>query len=272
MPPTPTTQRMGELHEIYLAEVFGGTKTKASGSQWTDPGDGANHHDDPFAFRWDGKSTKGRQIAITMEMVEKIIEQGGSERPALAFRWYGNEALTRVLHDWVACKAVDFSELLAAARESEGLRTELAGVRAAYEAVSQRMDELETLREALQRSTIVPPANMSPEGPAAVSASPGGSGGTSSIPAVPAYIPMLPWTIVHQVHLPSRVANSGVQYDAQGHQQTFTVDTVIIERALDSSNRPRLIINGARTPQGDLYVDGRLHTRVAVTRPDLEVG
>jgi hypothetical protein len=291
MPANPNTQRMAELHEIYLAdEVFGGTKTKASGSQWTDPADGANHHDEPFAFRWDGKSTRGRQIAVTQEMITKICEQAGGERPALAFRWYGNDALTQVLQDWVAVKGADFAELLEAARESMRLRAELENTREAHE---EALEALRVMRDCLslvvaERDHYRTKANAAGAtgsgGFAGTAGAAGGGGGGSPVNfrnvtvdldsgrQVPEYIPRLPWTIVNQVHLPGRIEIGGVHYDAAGHQQPFKARSVIVERSLGSGNRPRLVVNDSRVSNGDLYVDGVLRARVADDQPQIEVG
>jgi len=283
---------MGELHEIHLAEVFGGTKTKASGSQWTDPADGANHHDDPYAFRWDGKSTRAKSLAITLAMIEKIAEQAGGERPAIGLRWYGNDALTDVLADWVAVRDVDWSELLDAARKwadvqaviggaadvadsISALRGQVDGAQAMAARLGAELDALgeerDTLRERL--------ADLKPgQGGSASLSSFGAPGqevvaaGGGSLLAVPGYVPMLPWTVIHQVHLDDVVVNSGIHYGPKGYQQSFTVNTVIVERELGSSNRPRLVVNGHRVAQGALYVDGHLNTRVAASRPEIEAG
>ncbi|MCW2929898.1 MAG: hypothetical protein JWM19_860 [Actinomycetia bacterium] len=124
MPPTPANQKAGELHEIYLAEVNDGSKTRASGSKWFDQGDGRNNHDLPFAFCWDGKSTRGKQIAVTLEMIAKIREQAQGERPELGLRWYANENLDKVLEDWIAVPGDDWGEVLPAARKLAALEAE----------------------------------------------------------------------------------------------------------------------------------------------------
>lgn len=116
MPANPTTQRMGERHEEFLAEINGGTKTKSSGNQWHDQGDGRDAHDAPFAFCWDGKSTRGKQIAVTLDMIAKIREQAQGERPQIGLRWYGNDALDKVTEDWIAITAADFAEMKQDAR------------------------------------------------------------------------------------------------------------------------------------------------------------
>src|SRR5690348_13915581 len=125
MPPTPPTQQMGERHEKDVAEALGMVTTPGSGNG-KDKGDAHHHHDTPFAFRMDAKSTKGKQIAVTLAMLEKLREQAGGERPALPLRWYANEALTKVAEDWIAVTLMDFSELVADARDWAALLARLA--------------------------------------------------------------------------------------------------------------------------------------------------
>jgi len=109
--------RMGELHELHVAEVLGGRRARGSGNQWDDPGDGRHDHTkDMFAFAWDCKSTTGLSITITDKIIDKITDQAGGERPAIPLRWYGNQALTLVDQDWIAVRLDDFEELLLAAR------------------------------------------------------------------------------------------------------------------------------------------------------------
>jgi hypothetical protein len=115
--------KMGELHEVHLADVFGGRKSRGSGNQWDDPADGRNDHTrQALAFSWDGKSTTGSSITVSLAMIEKIREQAKGERPAIGLRWYGNQALTLVDEDGVLITTEDMEELLAEARQ-EGLIT-----------------------------------------------------------------------------------------------------------------------------------------------------
>lgn len=271
MPPIPTTQRMGELHEQHVARALVGLKTRASGAG-VDKGDGAHHHDDPFAFRWDAKSTKGKQIAITLAMIEKICEQAGGERPAIPLRWYGNEALTEVLEDWIAVKLVDFSELLTAAQEGqEWMERCDQALREGYERGQER-DRLQEQLD-LQRAEMAPlrtrlaQAEEWKETQVQVQA-----GAVANTPAVPGYVPMLPWTVVHAVHTAGTVKHSGIHYDDMGHQQTFDVGEVRVERSPNSANRPRLIVNTVRVAQGALYVDGVLRALVCSSNREIEVG
>lgn len=111
-------QKMSRLHEIFLAKVLGGRKSRGSGNQWHDAADGRNNHlIEEFAFAWDGKATLGKSISITREMWEKIKEQAGGERPMLALRFYGNERCDEIDADLAVVSMDDFTEILSRARE-----------------------------------------------------------------------------------------------------------------------------------------------------------
>lgn len=113
-----TTRGMSDRHEADLVEWFGGSLMPGSGNQWNRPMDGRHsRYTEKMAFAWDGKSTMGKSILITRDMVDKAIEQAGAERPLIALRWYNNMRLTDSV-DWVALSAHDFAELLAAANEA----------------------------------------------------------------------------------------------------------------------------------------------------------
>jgi hypothetical protein len=253
MPATHPTQQMGDKHEVFLAEeVFGGTKSRGSGSQWSDPADGRNGHDTPFAFAWDGKSTRGKSVTITLEMVAKIREQALSERPAIGLRWYANDNLDQVSEDWVAIPARDMAELLEEARRLVALesvhgsleakmavlRIEARQAREREEAAEERYRQL---AEAASNARIVPPP-----------------------------IPMLPWTLVYVVRLDGRHVKSGMHYDREGKMTPFAVDAVRVERSM--GNLPRLIVNELLVTEGDLYTDGTLTARVSKSNPALAVG
>jgi hypothetical protein len=108
----PDKHRMGELHEQDLARLVGGRKSAASGATWKDPADGrASHMTEEFAFAFDGKATLGQGINVTREMLAKITEQAGGERPMIGLRFYGNERLDAIDYDWVAIRDHDFAEL-----------------------------------------------------------------------------------------------------------------------------------------------------------------
>src|SRR5579859_2239381 len=262
MPGKPTTQQMGELHEVFLAKINGGAKTRGSGSQWHDQGDGRDNHDRPFAFCWDGKSTRGQQIAITLAMIAKIREQAQGERPQIGLRWYGNDALDQVTEDWIAITAADFEEMkLAAIRGAEldeeliGVRCELGEVRTHRDALREEL-ELVTSKRDLEGRNGLRLAEELREARAALESArvadpvAGSQGAVESLQTVlkaveadrdryrelaeaaqlgkfiPPYVPRLPWTVVYQLKLPGRIESSGLRYDADGNVTSFGVGTV----------------------------------------------
>jgi hypothetical protein len=112
----PTTREMSDAHEVLLAQLLGGRRTKGSGNQFNDAMDGRNRrYDQAYAFAWDGKSTLGKSVGVTREMWEKAQRQAGGEMPMLALRWYDNERLAVGL-DLIAVEFPDFLEVLEAAR------------------------------------------------------------------------------------------------------------------------------------------------------------
>lgn len=296
MPPAPPSQQMGEKHEIYLAQINAGTKTTSSGNQWDDQGDGRNHHDDPFAFCWDGKSTKSKSLTVTLAMIEKIREQAQGERPQIGLRWYSSDVLD-VAEDWVAVPGADWEEVLSAARRAAQLEAELETYKAQVASITMLQEEAlaaqAVAQEALDLTRAQLAAQARPAGQASFGGATGGPGGggggqggggagssTGSGAGggggggrmTPEYVPMLPWTIIYQEHAPGRVYLTGEYYDRSGYRCQIIVDTVVVERSHGAGNRPRLIVNGVRVPHGSLYVDGHLTTRAAETNPDIEVG
>lgn len=259
MPANPTTQEMGERHEVFLAEVNSGTKSRASGSQWKDPADGRNSSDTPLPFAWDGKSTRGEGISVTRKMLAKIREQAMSERPQVGLRWYGNDALDIVDEDWIAVTAQDWAEVLDLARRMVELEAAHGDPAEAIETLTRQRDlegrnaltlnrllgeseqRYRDMTEAVGQGRFIPPA-----------------------------IPALPWTVVFQLHLEGRVENAGMHYEPTGKMTPFTVSTIRVERHM--ANRPRLIVNEAMVSEGDLYVDGVLQVRVSKSNPLCEKG
>jgi hypothetical protein len=266
MPPTPPTARMGELHEIHLAEINRGRKSTSSGNQWDDPNDGRNHHDDPFAFSWDGKSTKGKSISVSLEMLAKIREQAGPERPQLGLRWYGDELLSTVLEDWIAVPDVDFEEMKIAATAYEAAKESM---RESAAAIDEIVAEAEKLREengqVLRRLEIAQAALAALRAEALE-----GQQGMTRV--VPGFVPHLPWTVVHMTveEEPRKAVHSGVRYLEDGAQIPFEVKSVRVERTM--GNRPRLIVNEVVIRNGDLYRQGVLVARVWADKPGQEIG
>lgn len=289
MPPAPPAQRMGELHEKFLAELNGGRMTTSSGNQWDDQGDGLTHHDIPYAMAWDGKSTKGKQIAVTRAMVEKIVEEAQGQHPQIGLRWYGNDALTEILHDWVAVPAELWRELLADGREAETLRQRIRQLEAGSEedspvaelqaeeirqlqrSVSSALDQLGAAQSQheIDQGEIQALKEQRAQWQAK---NLGGAGeGRGARPGrIPGYIPagILPWTVVYQDG--GQVTTE--RYSAIGERTQGTAGTVTVERSLGSSNRPRLVVDNLRIPNGSLYVNGHRVAQVCESRPDLEMG
>jgi len=250
MPATPPSQRMGELHEIHLAEVFAGTKTKSSGNQWSDPADGKNHADLPWPFRWDGKSTRGKQVAVTLDMITKIREQAGTRLPALGLRWYGNETLTDVTEDWVAVPADVFGDLLDTARRGAAGVSELNSARAESARLAEYTrvceDRIERLTEELSQ------ARRDPYLPR----------------QVPPHIPALPWTLIAT----SGGIISAIHYAADGAMSPVSVQELRVEHGAGHDSRPRIFLNGIKAARGSLYRDGLLVALAWQDHPELEIG
>lgn len=286
MPPTPPAQQMGEKHEEYLAEVNAGRKSKASGSQWTDPADGRSAHDEPFAMAWDGKSTKGKSISVTLEMLAKIREQALGEIPQIGLRWYANESLRDVTEDWVAVPGDDWKEILAAGRNwvslvewllaepdlaklaehtdiaavirglvlrsrtADGLRKSLAeaheALMTAGEAIAAQRLELDALRSDRER-----PKEMAQ------------------------WVPRLPWTVVHVQPQASGwwagdVVGVAVRYQADGTQVPSMATSVRVQRS--GLNRPHLFVDNVRVRNADVYnAQGKLALRVCEDDASIEV-
>jgi len=265
--PQTTTQQMGEAHETYLAEITQGAKTKASGSQWTEQGDTRNHHDLAFALRMDGKSTRGKSISVTLDMIAKIREQAHGERPGLGLRWYGSDDLRVVLEDWVAVPGADFEEMLIAARQLKEL--EAAGV--TLDRFLVLGDDLNRARESLAAAMKMI-AGRSSEIDVLAARLQGGAAGTEPQRQVPGYIPALPWTVVILQHQVDRTVTSAVRFDDEGRQYPVEVWETRVERSFGSSNRPRIIVNQVVRDHCDVYLNGTLKNRAWSERPDMEIG
>lgn len=109
-----STRDMSERHEAHLAEVLGGRMTRGSGSTWHDKADGKHRLDSgrTYTFAWDGKSTLGRSVGVTVEMWEKIVEDADPHIPMIPLRWYGDTRLTRVRLDLAVLELGTLAELL----------------------------------------------------------------------------------------------------------------------------------------------------------------
>jgi hypothetical protein len=118
---------MGDKHEDYLHAALGGRKTKGSGNQWQNPADGRHsRYEDNFALAWDGKSTFGKSVSITRDMLAKIVEQASPETPMIGVRFYNPDAGTARLEvdeDWAL---VPLDYLVALREHIEDLHLDLA--------------------------------------------------------------------------------------------------------------------------------------------------
>lgn len=115
-------KKMGDAHEEFLVDLLDGRQSQGSGNQWTNPMDGrTNRMTEGYAFAWDGKSTLGQSIGVSLKMWEKAREQAGGERPMLGLRFYATERL-QVTRDLVVVDAHDMAEVLEAANKYEAAR------------------------------------------------------------------------------------------------------------------------------------------------------
>lgn len=112
----PTTREMSDAHEIYLAGLLDGRRSRGSGNQFNDQMDGRNdRYEQEHALCWDGKSTFAASIVVSRKMWEKAVEQSHGEIPMLALRFYDTYRLA-VGVDLAVLDANVFSEILADAR------------------------------------------------------------------------------------------------------------------------------------------------------------
>ena len=106
---------MGDTHEEFLSALFEGRQTKGSGNQWHNPMDGnTSRMHCEYAFSWDGKSTLGKSIGVSLTMWDKARQQAGGNRPMLGLRFYANEKLQPV-RDLVVLDAHHAAEVIEAA-------------------------------------------------------------------------------------------------------------------------------------------------------------
>lgn len=105
-----TTRKMSDRHEEDLVEALDGIKTVASGSTWSDKSDGHQLASEGYwRFAWDGKSTLGKSIGVSREMIAKLREQCRGLEPLLPLRFYRDTRLTLVDEDWVAVELETFA-------------------------------------------------------------------------------------------------------------------------------------------------------------------
>lgn len=117
-----TTREMSDRHESFLARVFDGRVTKASGAT-TDKGDGRQPKgEQTYCFAWDAKSTRGRSISVKVADWEKLRDQTVGYRPMLPLRLYLDDRLVESA-DFVVFDVHDAAELIEMANKAEGYKT-----------------------------------------------------------------------------------------------------------------------------------------------------
>jgi hypothetical protein len=121
----PTTRMLSDKHEAFIQELFGGRICRGSGNQTNNPLDVRMDPQDrhtPYAFGFDGKSTRGRSMSITIEAWEKVWLQGHGQRPAMPLRFYHPDNTLTPHHDLVVVSLHDFQEVLELANTYAGMR------------------------------------------------------------------------------------------------------------------------------------------------------
>lgn len=112
-----TTRDMSDRHEIHLADVLDGRRTRGSGNQSRDQGDVKQSYGaGEFVFCGDGKSTLHRSISVSLADWEKITEQAHWARPLLPLRFYASLRGDEYT-DLVVCSLDDFAAMQDAANQ-----------------------------------------------------------------------------------------------------------------------------------------------------------
>lgn len=286
MPASPSTSEMGRRHVERAAEALGAVPSAGSGNRWQNPADGRSPHDAPYPVALEGKSTRGKSITVTLDMLAKLREQALGEHPVLPMCWYGTDDLTVVTEDWAAVPLDFLAELLASARAwveletalgdvtrdqvgalvlkagtVEGLRRSLADAHQALgraeEALARRDIEVAALRDQASAQSTV----LAAEGAR--------------------HLPQLPWAVIRLFSRQEIEARSAAQqppragvaldYAADGTLRTYTVSTVRIERTM--GNRPKVMVDNVQVRDADvLSPDGVLKVRAWQGNQQAEVG
>lgn len=282
MPSNPTTSDMGRLHEEHAAEIFGGARSRGSGSTWKDQTDGYNGPDDPFSFRWDCKSTKAASISVSLATVEKVTEQAQGHRWAIPLRLYGNDKLTVVSADLVALKDTDVAELLEAARSWAALTEDLMADERFAAGAAKYPDLVSVIKGAvlmglqagsLRQSLADAHDELISAGQriAAQELEIAARREAQDVPgAVAQWVPRLPWTVIHMVREEGAARHAAVRYREDHMQELLDVGQVRVERSV--GNRPRLFMSDRIIRNGDLYLNGVLQVRACEDDPSIEVG
>lgn len=114
----PTTRQMSDVHEKEIRDLFGGVISPGSGNQSANQMDVRQHQlrTGEWSFAFDGKSTLGKSVGVSVEMWEKAVEQAEHEKPALPLRFFQDYRMKGGYH-LVVLDANDLAGLIETARK-----------------------------------------------------------------------------------------------------------------------------------------------------------
>lgn len=115
----PSTRDLSDKHADYIEAMFEARTMRGSGNQSNRPTDNRMDGNLPYAFAFEGKSTRQASLSIKITDWHKLLDQSHALRPALAYRFYRNDNLLVPDLDLVAVRADDFAEILAVANGAE---------------------------------------------------------------------------------------------------------------------------------------------------------
>jgi hypothetical protein len=120
----PTTREMSDAHEAEIAALFGGMVMPGSGNQMANQMDVRQHHlrTGEWSFAFDGKSTLGKSVGVSVEMWTKAVEQAEHEKPCLPLRFFEDWRLGPQGHHLVVLDANDLAGLIEAARKIDAVK------------------------------------------------------------------------------------------------------------------------------------------------------
>jgi len=284
MPANPSTAEMGRRHVERAAEALGCVPSSGSGNRWQNPADGRSPHDKPYPLALEGKSTRGKSISVTLEMIAKLREQSLGENPVLPMCWYGTDDLTEVLEDWAAVPLDFLAEVLVSARKFVELETELGDVTPEHiKALVLRAGLVDGLRknlaEAHEALTAAGEAialrNLDVRDAEAEVAR---LRDREAYPKELAqWVPKLPWTVIRIFPEDQRgksadnPAGAAVHYEPDGTQRLSKVRQVRVQRS--AVNRPQVFADNVRIRNADVFgSDGRLLARSCEDDESIEEG
>lgn len=287
MPANPSTTEMGRRHIERVANALGITPSAASGSKWQNPADGRSAHDLPYPIAVEGKSTRGKSLTITLDMIAKLREQSLGETPVLPLLWYGTDDLTEVTEDWAAVPLDFLAELLASARSWVILEQEVAGAdpdwaqlaaeegtRVAVRDMARQARAAEALRRELSDAHK---ALLAAE--EELDTLRGQAESQSQVIATQAvqHVPMLPWALIRMLPKAPGIGSAGddsatvTAYAADGTLSTYRAKEVRVEHSADG--HPKIFVDNVQVRDADLHdAEGKHLVRACRSDPSIEVG